>query len=135
MDVTIGEPLIGTTANGSLRSDFGYWWKILTVNTDVNDATLPVAFALRPNAPNPFSTRTSITYAIPKSQAVPVLIGIYDLRGGLVKTLVREAKAAGVYTVVWDGRSDGGAYSGAGVYFAKFESGSFRATRKVVMLK
>jgi hypothetical protein len=135
MDLTIGEPVAGLTANGSLQADFGYWWTILTANAGVDDATLPAAFAMKQNAPNPFMTRTTIAYAIPKGQQVPVFIGIYDLSGRLVKTLVHESKAAGQYSAVWDGTSDSGSLALAGVFFAQFRAGNFQRTSKLVMLK
>jgi hypothetical protein len=135
MDVTLGEPIVGTSANGSLQADFGYWWTILTANADAEDAQLPVAFAMRQNVPNPFMTRTTIAYVIPQGQQVPVFIGVYDLNGRLVKTLVHETKSAGQYSIVWDGTTDSGSLSLAGVYFAKFNAGSFQRTSKLVMLK
>jgi hypothetical protein len=135
MDLTIGEPIVGATANGSLQADFGYWWIIRTVNVAVEGAQLPVAYAMRQNAPNPFMTRTTIAYAIPQGQQVPVFIGIYDLNGRLVKTLVHETKPAGQYSIVWDGTTDSGSPSLAGVYFAQLHAGSFQRTSKLVMLK
>ena len=135
MDLTIGEPIAGTTTNGSLQADFGYWWIIRTANVGVEAAQLPTAFAMKQNAPNPFMTRTTIAYAIPKGQQVLVFIGIYDLSGRLVKTLVHESKAAGQYSVVWDGTSDSGDIALAGVFFAQFHAGNFQRTSKLVMLK
>ena len=135
MDLTIGEPVIGNSANGAVGLDYGYWWSVLTVNVGVGDKDLPVAYAMRQNSPNPFTTQTTIRYAIPKGQQVPVFIGIYDLNGRLVKTLVRETMSAGQYTAIWNGEHDNGILSGAGVYFAKFQAATFSATRKVVMLK
>ncbi|MBI4092685.1 MAG: T9SS type A sorting domain-containing protein [Candidatus Kerfeldbacteria bacterium] len=135
MRMTIGEPIIGTGNNGATTLDYGYWWSIMTVNVGVGDRSLPVQYALRQTGPNPFTTRTTVSYAIPQGQSVPVFIGIYDINGRLVKTLVSESKSAGLYTAVWDGRSDNGTPSGAGVYFTKFQAGPYTATRKVVMLK
>lgn len=136
MDLTIGEPIVGSSANGALSLDYGYWWSVLTVNVGVDDNTsIPTSFVAHTTAPNPFSTRTTISYAIPQGQAVPVFIGIYDLGGRLVKSLVQESKTSGRYTVTWDGLSDNGAPAHAGVYFAQFHAGTFTATRRVVMLK
>ena len=135
MDLTIGEAVVGNVSAGQTSVDYGYWWSVLIANVGVGDKALPVRFALRQSAPNPFTTRTQINYAIPQGQHVPVFIGIYDVRGALVKTLVREPQGAGTYAVNWDGRSDSGGLPGAGVYFAKFHAGSFDATRKLVMLK
>lgn len=135
MDLSIGEPIIGTAASGSVQVDFGYWWTILTVNVGVeNDAPL-LAYAMRQNAPNPFTTATRIAYTIPAGSRVPVFIGIYDLGGRLVRTLVHETKMPGQYSASWDGTTDSGTLVLAGVYFAKFHAGPFRRTSKLVMLK
>lgn len=135
MDLTIGEPIIGSVANGPVALDLGYWWHILTVNAGVGDQTVPLAYAMRPPAPNPFSIRTVIEYSIPQGKQVPVFIGIYDLNGRLVRTLVQESKSAGKFTAIWNGERDNGTYIGAGVYFARIHADTFNATYKVVMLK
>ena len=49
--------------------------------------------------------------------------------------LVHEVQAAGRHEVVWDGRDDGGARLGSGVYFTRVEAAGQVQTRKIVMLK
>lgn len=135
MDITIGEPIIGSAVNVPVSLDYGYWWHILTVNAGVGDQALPLAYAMHSPAPNPFSQRTAIEFAIPQGKQVPVFVGIYDLNGRLVRTLVQETKWTGKYTVIWNGSHDNGSYVGAGIYFAKIHAETFNATHKVVMLK
>lgn len=135
MNLTIGQPVIGSSTNGAQQLDYGYWWSVLTVNVGVESAVTPSAFAMHTASPNPFSTRTAIDYVIPQGSSVPVSIGIYDLSGRLVRELVRESKSPGRYTATWDGLDDAGAPVIAGVYFAQFHASTFSSTRKVVMLK
>lgn len=135
MDLTVGEPVVGRVSNGAMNVDYGYWWKILTVNAGTDGPMAPVAFTLHPSSPNPFSTRTTITYAIPSGASVPVFLGVYDLSGRLVKTLARESKGPGKYSITWSGLDENGSPALAGVYFAKFTAGAFHSTRKLVMLK
>lgn len=135
LDYTLGEPIVGPASNGQLRADLGFWWAVFTANVAVGEPPLPERFALAPGAPNPFSTRTEITFAVPKGQEVPVFLGVYDLRGSLIRTLVRETRGAGLYHETWDGRSDGGSFAATGVYLVAVHAGSFKATRKVVMLR
>src|SRR5689334_19478431 len=62
MELTVGQPVIGSTQGGSLNNDVGFWWQIYTVTVGVDNAPLPTSFAYHGAAPNPFSTRTSVTF-------------------------------------------------------------------------
>lgn len=135
MNLTIGEPITGSASSGALTVNFGYWWSVLVTTAGVQDAPQGVAYAFGRNAPNPFTTRTQISYVIPAGQRVPVFIGVYDVRGALVRTLVRETQGAGTFSVAWDGRSDRGDMPSAGIYFATINAGPFRQTRRLVMVK
>ena len=64
-----------------------------------------------------------------------VFLGVYDLKGALVRTLVRGSRTPGLYHETWDGRSDGGGVVATGIYLIAVHAGSFKATRKVVMLR
>ncbi len=105
---------------------------------DVNPgSSLPKAFALAQNSPNPFNPSTTISYQIPEDagSGVRFTMNVYDLRGHLVKTLAEGFKAPGVYQVFWDGTSNSGQKVSSGVYFYRFSSDRYNATRKMVMLK
>jgi hypothetical protein len=90
-------------------------------------------FALGPVSPNPFVGGTEISFSIPASSHVTV--GVYDVSGRLVATLVDDVVAAGRQSVSWDGRDAAGRNVARGVYFCRMEAGTFRATEKVVLLK
>jgi hypothetical protein len=92
-----------------------------------------VRFALFQNRPNPFNPVTTIRFGIP--QEVSVRLGIYDLAGRRVRTLVDVTKEPGWYEVTWDGRNDAGLLVASGVYFCRLEAGRSRALRKLVVLK
>ena len=93
---------------------------------------------LLPNYPNPFNPETWIPYQL--SEAAHVQIRIYDVAGHLVRTLDMGTKLAGSYlsqsqAAYWDGRNDGGETVSSGIYWYELDSGSFRATRKMVIQK
>ena len=134
MDLTLGQAVVGSNLGDTMRSDLGFWWQVTPVTTGVDRDAIPTQYALHQNKPNPFSIRTSIAYAIPHGP-VPVFIGIFNLQGGLVRTLVRESQPPGTYAVSWDGRDDNGRYLAAGVYFTRFRAGTYQQTAKTVMLK
>lgn len=101
------------------------------VGTDV--ASTPKAFELGQNYPNPFNPTTTISYSLPKS--TPVTLMVFDLLGSPVKSLVRETKEAGTYQVTWDATNDLGQQVPSGNYIIKIMAGDFTQTRKMTLLK
>ncbi|MBZ0201554.1 MAG: T9SS type A sorting domain-containing protein [Ignavibacteria bacterium] len=87
----------------------------------------PKKYNLYQNYPNPFNPVTSIKYDIPKDNFVN--IRIYDLLGREVFSS-GEFKKAGSYEVKFDGTN-----FASGMYFYSLESGSFRETKKMVLIK
>jgi hypothetical protein len=55
---------------------------------------------------------------------------VFDPLGRHVATLVNEPKEPGVYTVQWDASR-----VSSGVYFYTLKAGSFRETKRMVLLK
>jgi subtilisin family serine protease len=69
-------------------------------------------------APNPFNPRTTLRLEL--SRARDARLEIVDLRGRLVRTLIRgERLAAGVHARGWDGRGDDGRALPSGLYLAR----------------
>ena len=95
---------------------------------------LPIKYDVGQNYPNPFNPVTTIRYQVPRPGGSVQLI-IYDVRGGVVRTLVNEAKAPGYYTLNWDGGNDQGATVASGVYFLRMTAPSFVKTQKLVVVK
>lgn len=89
-------------------------------------------FRLFQNYPNPFNPSTTISYQVPEASFVS--IKIYDMLGSIIAEPVNEYKARGIYEVSFDANSapDG---LPSGIYFYKFEAGSFRQTKKMILLK
>ncbi|MBN1560769.1 T9SS type A sorting domain-containing protein [candidate division KSB1 bacterium] len=85
-------------------------------------------FGLSQNYPNPFNPVTTISYSLEKPSAVK--IGVYDLHGREVATLVDGEKTAGVYTVQFDG-----ANLSSGVYFYKLQSEDKVISKKMTLLR
>ena len=94
---------------------------------------LPEQFALHYNYPNPFNPSTTINYDLPENSYVRLTI--YDITGKLIRTLINQSQTTGNRTVVWDGRDDFGRTVSGGVYLYSIEAGSFRQTRKMLLLK
>ncbi|MYC72416.1 MAG: T9SS type A sorting domain-containing protein [Gemmatimonadetes bacterium] len=109
--------------------------------TDANGATaslalqtLPTAFSLADNFPNPFNPTTTIQYALP--QAADVELTVYNVVGQPVRTLVAEHQSVGRYVVEWDATDDSGHSLSSGMYFYRLQAGEeFREVKKMLLLK
>ena len=85
-------------------------------------------FRLKQNYPNPFNPLTSIDFQIPNSEFVT--LGIYNILGQKVATLVNEKKQSGSYNVKWDADKHA-----AGVYYYQLKAGEYLEVKKMVLLK
>ncbi|NMC51822.1 T9SS type A sorting domain-containing protein [Candidatus Kuenenbacteria bacterium] len=92
-------------------------------------ATSPDQFTLSQNYPNPFNPSTNITYTLAKK--CQVKLGIYNLRGELVETLVDTEQHAGNYTFTWNAIN-----APSGVYICRLiAEGGGVLTRKMTLMK
>ena len=89
---------------------------------------VPKEFMLYQNYPNPFNPSTIIKFSVVKTSNVN--ISLYDALGRVVKTLVDELITAGTYEVKWNAEN-----FPSGMYFCKFQAGSFSMTKKMVFAK
>ncbi len=105
------------------------------VSASPSTGTEPVAYRTRlfQNSPNPFNPETEIRFEL----AAPsdVSITVFDAAGRLVRTLEDAHRPAGVHSVRWNGRGDGGEPVSSGVYFYRMTTPAFEQTRKMVLLK
>jgi hypothetical protein len=83
--------------------------------------------------PSPTFGRSRVRFALSVPHEVD--LGVFDLAGRHVRTLVHGTWAAGEHTLDWDGRDDGGAPLRHGVYVLRARAGFDVATRKLVILK
>jgi len=69
------------------------------------------------------------------SRASSATIGIYDLRGRLVRRIEANHVNAGQQSVMWDGRSGEGLRCASGVYLVKVQAGNQTGQGKVTMIR
>ncbi|MFH1220090.1 MAG: SBBP repeat-containing protein [Candidatus Eisenbacteria bacterium] len=93
----------------------------------------PTSFRLDQNSPNPFRGSTAIGFDLPRD--LRARLDIIDVGGRTVRTLVSGMLRADHYCLSWDGKSDSQTALAPGIYFVRMEAGSYRATKKVVMLR
>ena len=142
-----GAPVTDTCNTDEVAAAFPMWGNALMVHThggslyvqylrlnpaaaagDNPSASVPSRFALSQNYPNPFNPTTQISFALPK--AGTTTLKVYDLLGRAVTTLVNRTMPAGNHTASFDASA-----LASGVYFYRLESGTFSATKKLVLLK
>ncbi len=91
-------------------------------------------FGFSPNLANPVRGYSTIAYVT--SQAGPVTLKIFDTNGREVRILVdREQEPAGLKSVYWDGKDNGGAAVPSGIYFLRLQGEGTVCSRKLVFLK
>ena len=94
--------------------------------------------ALLQNFPNPFNPETWLPYRL--AADAPVTLGIYNVRGQLMRELNLGVQKAGGYltretAAYWDGRDQVGETVSSGIYFYTLHAGPFHATRRMLILK
>ncbi len=83
--------------------------------------------------PNPFNPSTTLRFDLPQSGAAR--LDVYNVKGQLVRNLVRGDLAQGMHSMTWDGRDDQGRNVASGVYLYRLSSGSRTLTRKMMLMK
>ena len=100
---------------------------IVGINSEVFQS-LPAKFELTENYPNPFNPVTKISYTLPISSEVSLII--YNILGDEVARLVDGFQQAGEYNTTWNASN-----IASGIYFYRLKAGDFVQTRKMVLLK
>ncbi len=85
--------------------------------------------------PNPFNPQTNIALSITaKDLQHPVSVGIYNIKGQLVKTLV-DNEVVNNSTFIWDGTDNNELNTSSGMYFVKMKTVSNITAKKMILLK
>lgn len=96
------------------------------------DQLIPKVFSLSVPYPNPVTNSGIIKYEIPRTS--PVSIVVYNVAGGVVKTLVNGEQKTGFYTLEWTKVADNGGKVTQGVYFIHMVTPEFKSTKKLVVI-
>jgi hypothetical protein len=99
----------------------------------VEEEELARRFNFESVTPNPFMKSTTIKYEIPAN--LRAHIGVYDVSGRLIRTLVDESQRPGHYKVIWDGKDARDRIVPSGIYFARLVAEGYEATKRMVLMK
>ncbi len=101
-------------------------------NTTAAEKVTPTVTQFAPPSPNPFPSRTALSFSLARSG--PVSLEIYSVDGRRVRSLMSGVREAGAYRETWDGRNDTGATMNAGIYYARLITTQGMFTRKLIRL-
>ncbi|MDZ7319689.1 MAG: leucine-rich repeat domain-containing protein, partial [candidate division KSB1 bacterium] len=88
----------------------------------------PAAYRLGQNFPNPFNSKTMISFSVPEKRQVE--IAVYDITGKQVMVLMNKVCEAGSYQISFDAKN-----LPSGTYYYKMTAGEFTSVQKLVVLK
>lgn len=94
---------------------------------------VPSGYSLSNAYPNPFNPTTTVQFNIPQTTNVKLVV--YNMLGQVVRTLYSGEMIPGSYNVTWNGVDNLGKNAASGVYFISLESESFKAVRKINLMK
>ncbi len=109
-----------------------YFYPRIITNISYNE-NYSIKYKLDQNYPNPFNLTTTISYQLPESVEVELLV--FNISGQLITTLVNKKQAAGTYSVQWNGRDGKGLKVPHGVYFYRLITDSLISTKKMMLLR
>jgi FG-GAP-like repeat/ASPIC and UnbV/Right handed beta helix region/FlgD Ig-like domain len=121
IDVAADQKVVITATNAS---------PVFDPDFDLPGARAPGLYACYPN---PFNPSTTIRFGL--ASAGWASMTIYDVAGRLMRVLFDESRAAGLQSVVWNGRDQSDRAMASGVYFIRLESQDVHEVRSVVLLK
>jgi hypothetical protein len=98
-----------------------------------NGSTLPSAFRLDPNYPNPFNSETRLRFGLP--EASPVRLSVFDLQGRERAVIVNTTLAGGSHEAGWNGLDENRQSLPSGVYLAVLTTPTCKETRRLLLLK
>ena len=81
----------------------------------INDSPNSIKYLLSIPYPNPFNSRKTFYYGVPKNQLVNITI--YDVMGKQVKELVNRLQNIGYKSISWNGYSDDDSLVAGGLYY------------------
>jgi flagellar hook assembly protein FlgD len=95
--------------------------------------TISYSFYLMPTSPNP--VRNSAEFRFGLAKGAQASLGIYNVLGQRVKTLVSGNLAAGNHTVKWNGCDENGRKVSSGVYVYRLTAGDNTSIRRFTVIR
>lgn len=97
-------------------------------NVEVEENLIPIDIKLYPAYPNPFNPSTTISFSLPSTQLVKLIV--YNILGQKVAEIGNKDFAAGLNRVSFNARG-----LSTGIYFITLETKSSRLSQKIILMK
>ncbi len=94
---------------------------------------IPLITELKNPYPNPFNPSIDISYSLSDDDFIG--IKIYNIKGQLIKTLIKKFQKKGAYRIKWDGKSSDNKACGNGIYFCIMETERDKFIKKITLMK
>jgi hypothetical protein len=115
--------------------------RTITKVSETAQLMLPEKFELKQCFPNPFNPTTTISFLLPSTSNIQLLI--YNSLGQRIHTLFNGEKPGGEHQIQWNGKDEYGSFLSSGIYLYHlivFDSNyerqtKFTQTRKMLLLK
>ena len=103
------------------------------IEKQYSGSSLPSAFELGQNFPNPFNPSTVIPFYVPSGSHVT--LQVYNTAGQQVRQLLDRALGAGEHRIAWDATDQSGAAASSGVYIYRLQIGHRSRVRKMTLMR
>jgi hypothetical protein len=100
----------------------------ISVDVETISESVPSAFAIGQNYPNPFSSTTTIPFDV--KAASHVTVEVFDLMGRRVATLLNQPMGPGSYETTFDAGS-----LSAGMYLFRVQTGTQAETGRMLLVR
>ena len=125
----INDSTAGSATRASALQDVLNWFQGITETPGpTHSRTVPAAYELYDNYPNPFNPSTTVRFAVP--HAGFVTLRVYDAIGRVVGTLWNGPIEAGEHAIPFDASR-----LASGMYFYELAAGGFTSTKKMLLLR
>ncbi|MBU1613624.1 T9SS type A sorting domain-containing protein, partial [Patescibacteria group bacterium] len=101
----------------------------------VSNKNIPTSYLLKGNYPNPFNSKTTISFEVFNDIKTMAVVNIYNTLGQLVYQSTLLINGNGQYQVVWDATMQNGEYVESGLYIFTITIGDAILSGKMTYLK
>lgn len=133
LPLILSDAILGDSNSNNILRDVQNGELLIIAAGIMEEESIPRAFYLSQNNPNPFSHTTRIEFGLPKDSYVNITI--YNISGQKITTLINGQRKAGFYEIWWVGINDLGTKVSSGIYFYHLKSGDFISIRKMILLR